>query len=144
MVKVLTEFTAALEGPDILTGVHCCGNTDWSMFCETPGLDIINFDAFGFLDRVILYAGQVNAFLKRGGYLCWGIVPTQGPLPDLDREHLLSKLDSGMKAFRGRGVEEGLLRNRFFLSPACGLGSQDAAFAENVFRLLKGVSDSLR
>jgi hypothetical protein len=114
------------------------------MLCETPGLDIINFDAFGFLDRVILYAAQVNDFLKRGGSLCWGIVPTQGPLPELTGEQLLRKLEMGIQAFRERGADEGLLRRGLLLSPACGLGSQDAAFAGNVFRLLKEVSDNLR
>ena len=144
VVKVLAEFTLALKGPQTLTGIHCCGNTDWSMLCEAGGPDIINFDAFGFLDRVVLYAGEVKSFLERGGYLCWGIVPTQGPLPGLNRELLRHKLDSGIEVFRGKGLGKELLEKRLLLSPACGLGSQDAAFAENVFSLLKELSDGLR
>jgi hypothetical protein len=44
VIHSLKECFHAVEG---LKGVHCCGNTDWSLLLET-GLDILSFDAYGF------------------------------------------------------------------------------------------------
>jgi len=38
--------------------------------------DIINFDAFTYFDRFVIYRGECLDFLARGGNLAWGIVPT--------------------------------------------------------------------
>ncbi|MEW6034846.1 MAG: methionine synthase, partial [Chloroflexota bacterium] len=37
--------------------------------------DIVNFDAYGFAQNFALYPAEVEAFLKRGGVIAWGIVP---------------------------------------------------------------------
>ena len=54
------------EHEDVITGIHCCGNSDWEMLLQTK-IDIINFDAFAYLDNFILYAGAIKNFLDRGG-----------------------------------------------------------------------------
>jgi len=35
-------------------GIHCCGNADWPWSFNTR-VDIVNFDAFDYLERVLLY-----------------------------------------------------------------------------------------
>jgi len=72
VITSLDECFSAVHG---LKGVHCCGNTDWSLLFETA-LDFLSFDAYGYLETLSLYPKELNAFLERGGILAWGIVLT--------------------------------------------------------------------
>jgi methionine synthase II (cobalamin-independent) len=144
VVQRLGELISAVRADDVLIGVHCCGNTDWSIFVDVPGIDIINFDAFGFTDKLVLYAGELKDFFKRGGILCWGIVPTQEISDSLKPEYLLGKIEDGIKILVKKGVDGDLVRNNLLLSPSCGLGTLDETKAAKVFSLLAKISASLR
>ena len=144
IVKKLSEFTEALKMQDLLLGVHCCGNTDWSIFTDIESIDIINFDAFSFQDKFVLYADSLRAFLKRGGIICWGIVPTQGFSGEENVELLIRKIRGGITALVNKGIEEELLLGNLMLSPACGLGTFAPEKAEKVFKLLAETSGFVR
>ena len=58
MVAKLGEVIEAVHGEGALAGVHCCGNTEWSILMDA-GVDIMNFDAFDY--------GETIAALSRGG-----------------------------------------------------------------------------
>ncbi len=143
-VSVLTEFTDALKAEDVSIGVHCCGNTDWSILTDTPGIDIINFDAFGYLDKFTLYADSIGSFLKRGGALCWGIVPTQDLQEGITAESLLNVINSGLDALAKKGLDRGLVSDRLLLSPSCGLGTLQPSTADLIFGKLNILSSRLR
>jgi len=144
VLRGLGELTQALKAEGALVGVHCCGNTDWSIFTDTEGIDIINFDASGFLERLCLYSSSLKSFFKRGGMLCWGIVPTQ-ELSSLETAGLLvEKIKAGVEAFVDKGLDRELLLDRLMISPACGLGTLDTASSEKIFKLLSEVSFTLR
>lgn len=139
VVKGLAEITTAIKSDNVLAGVHCCGNTDWSIFTEVKTIDIINFDAFGFLERLVLYADNLKAFFQRGGVLCWGIVPTQefsGQSADL----LLEKIEKGIGVLVKKGLDKNLLLDNLIISPSCGLGTLDTEKSDKIFKLLSGVS----
>lgn len=140
VVAQLRELTSALEAPDVLIGLHCCGNTDWSMLTEVSGIDIISFDAFSFSDKFALYAPDLQKFLARGGDVCWGMVPTQDCAVFPDAGSLLEKIEGGIKNLVKKGVNEDLARNNLLLSPSCGLGTLNEAKAERIFSLLAEVS----
>jgi hypothetical protein len=145
VVRVLSETTAALKDKGLSTGVHCCGNTDWSIFTGIETLDIINFDAYSFLDKVILYASDLAEFISRGGVLCWGIVPTQ----EFSRAHasaaaLKTRIDAAIAGFGRKGVDEKLLRQRLMISPSCGLGSLEPEKARLILKELRATSLLLR
>lgn len=142
VVRGLAELTESIKARKALTGVHCCGNTDWSIFTEIKTLDIINFDAFGFLDRLVLYADSLKGFFARGGMLCWGIVPTQefkGESPDL----LYKRISEGVKILVNKGLDNGQLLKDLLLSPACGLGTLDETKAEAIFKTLSEISSKI-
>ncbi|MFA4842214.1 MAG: methionine synthase, partial [Candidatus Omnitrophota bacterium] len=122
VVKILSEFCAGIKSKQVLLGVHCCGNTDWSIFTEIKDIDIINFDAFSFLDTFVLYAKDLKAFLERGGIICWGIVPTLVLQENELAAVLVRKVKEGINALVKKGVPESLLLERLIVSPACGLG----------------------
>ena len=64
----LNEAIEEFQAQGARVGVHCCGNTDWSLLLATKA-DIINFDAWGFWERFSLYPEAVEEFLSRGGVL---------------------------------------------------------------------------
>jgi len=138
-------FTTLTRDPastkvEVLFGVHCCGNTDWSIFTEIPKIDIISFDAYGFLDRVLLYAKELLDFFERGGVLAWGIVPTQAFTPEVKSSLLLQKLEQGLKLLLDKGIEQHLIRNNLIITPSCGLGTLSCETADSIFRCLQDLS----
>jgi methionine synthase II (cobalamin-independent) len=144
VIEVYAELADALKSQGSLIGIHCCGNTDWSMLTDTAGIDIINFDAFNFQERFVLYADNLNRFLKRGGIICWGIVPTQEFDVRQSPELLVEKIKSGLELLVKKGIDRQLLLERLLISPACGLGTLDAQKAEGILSLLNQTSLLIR
>lgn len=128
-----------LRGLGALSGIHCCGNTDWALLCEA-GTDVVNFDAYHYLEKLLLYPAELSAFLAGGGALAWGIVPTSDEARGETIETLGARLDAALAALAAEGVDEGLLRRQTLLTPSCGMGSLDCGLAEGVLELLAGVA----
>jgi hypothetical protein len=144
VIETLTEFTEKIKSPNGLIGVHCCGNTDWSIFTEIPDINIISFDAFGFLEQILLYAKELLGFFNRGGILAWGIVPTEAFSPEVNVSLLAEKLDSAFKLLINKGIQKEVLENRLILTPSCGLGILNLDKAEPIFKCLAELSFALR
>jgi methionine synthase II (cobalamin-independent) len=146
VVRVFSELTNKLvsQGGTLRIGVHCCGNTDWSMFTDVRLINIISFDAFAFLDRLLLYADDLKKFFEQGRALCWGIVPTQ-EFSEFDTpEVLVEKVKSGIEALIKKGVSAEKVLQDIFFSPACGLGTLDPSKAEQIFRVLSDLAASFK
>jgi methionine synthase II (cobalamin-independent) len=54
ILACLQEVVDAIHTDGGLAGIHVCANTDWSLVLES-GADIVNFDAYAYFDRFILY-----------------------------------------------------------------------------------------
>lgn len=139
-IQDLIEDLGLTDEKPVLVGVHCCGNTDWSIFTDISTINIISFDAFSFLDRILLYAEQLLGFFERGGILAWGIVPTGDFGPQIDKAILAERLQAGLKLLVNKGIDEELLRKRLILTPSCGLGTLGFDKAEPIFRCLAELS----
>jgi methionine synthase II (cobalamin-independent) len=140
----LTELTDGIKSADTLIGVHCCGNTDWSIFTDLPNIDIINFDAFDFQDKFILYAKDIKKFLERGGVICWGIVPTYMHSLSENVKTLVDRIYRGVDQLEKKGIERRLITDNLLISPSCGLGTLTLIEAENIFKILSEVSLFIR
>lgn len=143
VVAGLAEFIEKIKSPEALIGVHCCGNTDWSIFTEIPKIDIISFDAFNFLERILLYAEELLGFFKRGGILAWGIVPTEGFGPEINARALAAKLKNAFNLLINKGIEQEMLKRRMIVTPSCGLGTLNYDKAESIFKCLDELSSIL-
>jgi methionine synthase II (cobalamin-independent) len=140
VVKGLTEIAEGIKSKDVLVGLHCCGNTDWSIFTDVAPIEMINFDAFSFLDKLVLYAENLKAYLKKGGLLCWGIVPTQEFIGRETAASSIKKIQAGIEALEKKGLDRELVSRNLMISPSCGLGTLDSQKAEQIFGLLQETS----
>ncbi len=140
--RLLEEVLAGIEG---LKGVHCCGNTDWSMLLETS-VDILNFDAYDHAEALSLYPQALRAFLERGGVIAWGIVPTGSDAQVMGESvgSLTERLWSALRLVASRGVPLDDLLAASLLTPACGLATLSETAAARALELLAGVSAQMR
>jgi len=130
----------AIREEEGISGIHCCGNTDWALLFEA-GTDIVNFDAYNFMDKMTLYAAEAARFMEGGGALAWGIVPTSAEIKGESLDTLSERLEAGLAAFEAAGVDPALLRRQCLLTPSCGMGSLTVEETEMVFARLRELSD---
>jgi methionine synthase II (cobalamin-independent) len=137
VIDLLSGALAAVEGR-ALTGVHCCGPTDWRLVLQAgPGLLSLPVGA-----DVTGSAGALGAFLDRGGWVAWGAVATDGPLgehPSRSWRQLSSQWCELVQA----GCDPVLLRRQALVTPACGLALHDEAQADHVFSLTRRLAEKI-
>ena len=120
ITNLLEEVFSGISG---LKGIHCCGNTDWSILLDTS-VDIISFDAYNYAQSLSLYPAEVKKFLERKGAIAWGIVPNEEE--SLAKESVASlkdRLEEAMVPFTRDGVHFQQLIEQGLLTPSCGLAS---------------------
>jgi len=143
VVSLLTEMIEAVHSDGGIAGIHCCGNTEWSLLIDA-GVDMVNFDAFGYGETILMYADAIKKHLERGGTLAWGIVPTSPKIREQSIEGLSQKLEALMDKLAAKGIDKKLIIDSAVLTPACGTGSLGPADSEQVFDTLSGLSVAMR
>jgi methionine synthase II (cobalamin-independent) len=141
----LAEVIEAVHGAGGIAGVHICANTDWSLVLESSA-DIVNFDAYAFFDRFILYPELIRRFISAGKILAWGIVPT-GSRDDIVRETVFSLADKWYEeiaSVEALGIDRCRIVSQSLITPSCGTGTLPLELAEKVLQLTRGVSDRVR
>jgi hypothetical protein len=128
LTQTLEETRGAASGP-VTLGTHCCGNTDWSLLLKAP-LDIVSFDSYNYYESMRLYAQPLAAFIARGSWLAWGLVPTNEDFQHETTDKLWERFKeqaTRLAADLNLGLK-GILAQAL-LTPACGTGfmSQDGA-----------------
>jgi len=145
VAAAFSEAIAGVHAEGGLAGVHVCANTDWSLLLESD-FDIVNFDAYAYFDRFILYGTQIRRFVEAGRILAWGIVPTLHP-EDIENETAAS-LMAAWREKAGRvealGISAAALRAQSMITPSCGTGTLSAAAAEKVLALTRDLSERIR
>jgi len=141
-ISLLEEVFAGLSG---LKGVHCCGNTDWSVLLDTS-VNILSFDAYNYAQSLSLYPSEIKSFLERKGIIAWGIVPNDEP--SLAKETVASlkdRLEEAMAPFTRNGVRFKQLFHQGLLTPGCGLASLSTTeAAARALELLSELSATIR
>ena len=129
-----------LQEEGVLTGIHSCAPGPWDWVFDSPA-EIFHFDAYRYLPQVLESAKGFDAFLRKGGILAWGMVPTsmdQGHFPDpaqifhrwVDLFHDLVK----------KGLRPEDLKGRSIFSTSCGLGGSTVSVSEEALRCLNEFS----
>jgi hypothetical protein len=145
VVKRLSEVVDAVHAEGALAGVHCCGNTEWSILVDA-GADILSFDAYEHGQTLALYPEHMTRHLVEcGNSLAWGVVPTSESVRGESASSLAERFEKLVIHLGERtGIEASIIRERAFITPSCGTGSLEVADAERVFELLGETSGKLR
>jgi methionine synthase II (cobalamin-independent) len=141
VVSLLEEVFAGIKG---LKGVHCCGNTDWSVLLGTS-VNIISFDAYNYAQSLSLYPAEIKNFLDRDGAIAWGIVPNDEP--SLVKETVASlkdRLEETMAPFTRKGVPFRQLILQGLLTPSCTLTPLSEEASAQALELLAELSANIR
>ncbi|MCX7966155.1 MAG: hypothetical protein N2596_05985, partial [Syntrophorhabdaceae bacterium] len=121
-------------------GVHCCGNTDWSVLLNTH-VDIVNYDAYNYLETIFYFRDELNDFLKKGGLISPGIIPSSDVVLEKDVKDMKELLER----FR-RHIKEGMKERKekeLLITTSCGLGSLREDAAKKAMELLKEISSEI-
>ena len=145
VVAKLNEVIEAVHAEGALAGIHCCGNTEWSILVDA-GVDILNFDAFDFGETIALYPEHMRRHLvERGNAIAWGVVPTSPAIRNETAESLVGRYEkAAANLLQKTGIDAGVIAAQAIITPSCGTGSMEVADAERVFALLGETSRALR
>ena len=143
--RIISLLEEVLAGISRLKGVHCCGNTDWSVLLDTS-VDIISTDTYNYAQSLSLYPAEVKKFLDRGGTIAWGVILNEEQ--SVAKESVASlndRLEEAMAPFTRKGIRFKQLIEQGLLTPSCGLGSiATEEAARRVLELLAELSIRIR
>lgn len=141
VLELLKEVVDAIHDSGALAGIHICANTDW-LLAFRSGVDIINLDAYNYLDKFALYSGAFGEYIEAGGTVAWGMVPT------LDRD-AAAREDAGRLADRwtesvtglvSAQVTPGRILSQSLFTPSCGCSGLPEELAERVLKTTRELS----
>ena len=141
VIDMLNEVFDAIHAEGGLAGVHCCANTDWSVLLATK-VDILNLDAYGYIENLALFPAEMRAFLDRGGVVAWGIVPNNKEIYDITPEGIAYRLNAGFTLIHDKAQSRGItimpeeFSMRSLVAPSCGLGPTTTEIADRIFEVL--------
>ena len=141
VITMLDEVFAAIHAEGALAGVHCCANTDWSVLLGTQ-VDILNLDAYGYIENLALYPAELRAFLDRGGVIAWGIVPNTAEIASVTPVQLAKKLHDGLQLIHEKAALHDVqiapedFYRRSLIAPSCGLAPVSVEIADKVLDTL--------
>ncbi len=141
VVRSLDEIFSAIREEGALSGVHCCGNTDWPLLLKR-GVDILNFDAYNFMKEFFLYHREIKDFIQRGSTIAWGIIPSSEAVDSESPEGIAGRLKEALKALEDKGIDIPSVSS--LVTPSCGLGTLDEQRAKRIVQMVNRVSDILR
>jgi len=128
-IDLLSGALSVIE-PVAVAGVHCRGGADpQSLLAAGPNLLSIPVSM-----SLVDSAGHLQRFLETGGWIAWGAVPTDGPVP-MSAERPWRKLCELWCQLVQRGCSPAMLRQQSLITPECGLALHHTAVTERVLRI---------
>jgi len=150
------DFVQGLEGPK---GLHLCAEVNLPYLLEL-GIEILSFDAFqiGFMPKE--YAWSAAEFIKKGGVISWGIVPTESSVLSIQTpEKLASVLSNYWKVISDNtGLPSRQIAEQSLIAPArcclvdvtietagkCEITNVEEKIVEKAFAFLSEISSILK
>ncbi len=142
--KVPVLLEEVLKGIKGKKGLHCCGNTNWSMLLDST-IDVLSFDAYNYASSLSAHSGKVKSFLARGGSIAWGIVPNgEDALAKESLPGLRDRLEEAIAPFTRDGVKFRQVIAQGLITPSCGLAGLSLEAANQALELTARLSRDLR
>jgi methionine synthase II (cobalamin-independent) len=141
-LRLLRETSDVIKDAAGIAGIHCCSKADWPLVISS-NVSIISFDAYDYVETISLYPAEFTEFLKNGGYLAWGIVPTTEAIQDENLESVKQRFERGLELL-SKSMPADLLLSQILLTPSCGTGSRNLGETEKIFRIVSELGNSLK
>ncbi len=139
MLQELRINLMALKKAGAQVGLHCCSDADWGALMGL-GLDVLAIDTRLSLPSLLKAGEALVTFVAMGGRLALGVIPTneaeETPTTDALIAELHAELATLEQYFPTRASTIEHILGRSLLTPACGLGLLEVAFAEGVIERL--------
>ena len=145
VADMLREISDIIKENGAMSAIHCCGKCDWVLPIAV-GVDIINFDAYAYLEHFSLFRKIIEKHLNNGGKIAWGLVPTLDSvaLEKITLEELVQNFENSVKYLTKKGIDEKLIIDNSLVTPSCGAGSLSVEMAEKAMDLVCELSNELR
>lgn len=141
VLRLLKETVSAVESAGAVPAIHCCGKADWPLVIQSNA-KIISFDAYDYTETISLYPREFTDFLRAGGYLAWGIIPTTEAIVTEQVASVKNRFEKQMEMLT-HSLPSALLHSQILLTPSCGAGSRSIDEAVKVFEMLAELKTSL-
>ena len=136
VTKSLDEIFLAIKNEGALSGVHCCGNTDWLMLLKRD-VDILNFDAYNFMKEFFLYPDDIKDFVNKGGTIAWGIVPSSEAIDKETPLAISKKLKGALETLSKKGIDRKSVSS--LVTSSCGLASLGEERAKKIIEIVNNL-----
>lgn len=145
VLSMLSEITEQINSNGGISAIHCCGKCDWTIPLKS-GAKIINPDAYTFAQNLSLFSTEIEDFLKNGGMIAWGIIPTLDKKAVLKEttESLIIKFKTAVNYLTKKGIDEKLITDNSMITPSCGAGGLSVDMAEKAMCLTHELSNQLK
>ncbi len=145
--EVTPVLRAALEPVQrvgALAGIHCCASPNWTRILDSRP-NLIHFDGReGHVDDAIAHRTAIREHVARGGYLGWGLWPTDGSSTDFDSREMQYFLARAARELSFVDASVGLIFKRSILTGVCGGAGLSAELEQRVAQDLEDLSMGIR
>ncbi len=143
-LRELTILVGALSKEGVVTGLHCCSDTDWDAVLGT-GIDVLSIDCGQSLRALLDRTEALTRFHGRGGRLSLGAIPTDrhpesrpgAGAPLGARERLVELVGAFETHWKGDTRHAREMLEGAILTPACGLAMHSPSEAEDILGELR-------
>jgi len=139
----LDAVFGAILGAGAVPGCHVCARADWSILFASR-VAVVDFDAYEYFPSLLVYADDLAAFLRRGGVIGWGLVPTNERARGETAASLARRFDEYLDVLARHGVDRTLAARQALITPSCGTGTLDVDLAEHIYALTAATAAELR
>lgn len=134
--EVIASLNEVAEDLPARRGIHVCGNTDWSVPFQSD-IDIVNYDAFAYLDTVFYFTEDLKGFLDRGGWIAPGVVPSSPEVMDETPDTVRDRAAGFVEKIASITAPD---TDSILFTTSCGLGSLTEGEARRAMELLKQIA----
>ena len=127
-----------------LAGLHCCQPANWTRVLNARP-NLIHFDGReGCMDDLLQHKSAIREHVARGGYLGWGLWPTDNSRPVFEPKPMEYYLSKAARDLSFVDASVGLIFRRSILTGACGSAGLTSAQEQRMASDLEAMSMGIR
>ncbi len=120
-LRLLRSIILRLQKKGALVGVHCCNRiSPANLISLNP--DMIHFNVYHFPSQLKNSKQSIQAYLKNGGIIAWGVIPTLETLDSTNKIKIEKLLMESLEYIEGQGMSLRHILNQSMVAPTCGTG----------------------